>query len=104
MASAAYGAKIMKDLNLIPRATRSWSSLQAGEEDCDGMCWQSIVNEYFNGLEDARSKVEFVISTEPTDGGIYRGHRGRMEIRVDMHGVSPRLRSERGDKRDPQDG
>ena len=58
------------------------------EEDCDGMCWQSIVNEYFNGPEDARSKIEFVISTEPTDGGIYRGHRGRMEIRVDMHGVS----------------
>ena len=27
---------------------------------------------------------EFVISTEPTDGGIYRGHRGRMEIRVDV--------------------
>ena len=52
------------------------------------MCWQSIVNEYFNGPEDARSKIEFVISTEPTDGGIYRGHRGRMEIRVDMHGVS----------------
>ena len=31
---------------------------------------------------------EFVISTEPTDGGIYRGQRGRMEIRVDVKGVS----------------
>ena len=28
------------------------------------------------------------MSTEPTDGGIYRGHRGRMEIRVDVKGVS----------------
>ena len=27
-------------------------------------------------------------STEPTDGGIYRGQRGRMEIRVDVKGVS----------------
>mgnify|MGYP002508530658 CR=1 FL=1 len=27
-------------------------------------------------------------STEPTDGGIYRGHRGRMEIRVDVKGIS----------------
>ena len=35
-----------------------------------------------------QEQVEFVISTEPTDGGIYRGHRGRMEIRVDVHGVS----------------
>ena len=73
MASAAYKIMVV-------------GSVQ--EEDCDGMCWQSIVNEYFNGPEDARSKIEFVISTEPTDGGIYRGHRGRMEIRVDMHGVS----------------
>ena len=81
MAAAAYGTKIMKDLGLIPEG-----SVQ--EEDCDGMCWQSIVNEYFKGPEDARNQIEFVISTEPTDGGIYRGHRGRMEIRVDMHGVS----------------
>ena len=88
MASAAYGAKIMKDLNLIPEGYKIMVVGSVQEEDCDGMCWQSIVNEYFNGPEDARSKIEFVISTEPTDGGIYRGHRGRMEIRVDMHGVS----------------
>ena len=35
-----------------------------------------------------KEQVEFVVSTEPTDGGIYRGHRGRMEIRVDVKGVS----------------
>ena len=52
------------------------------------MCWQYIVNKDFQGQEDARSKIEFVVSTEPTDGGIYRGHRGRMEIRVDVKGVS----------------
>ena len=88
MASATYGARIMKDLGLIPAGYKIMVVGSVQEEDCDGMCWQSIVNEYFNGPDDARSKVEFVISTEPTDGGIYRGHRGRMEIRVDMHGVS----------------
>ena len=88
MAAAAYGVKIMKDLDLIPEGYKIMVVGSVQEEDCDGMCWQSIVNEYFNGPEDARSKIEFVISTEPTDGGIYRGHRGRMEIRVDMHGVS----------------
>ena len=88
MAAATYGAKIMKDLDLIPQGYRIMVVGSVQEEDCDGMCWQSIVNEYFNGPEDARNQVEFVISTEPTDGGIYRGHRGRMEIRVDMHGVS----------------
>ena len=88
MASATYGAKIMKDLGLIPEGYKIMVVGSVQEEDCDGMCWQSIVNEYFKGPEDARDQIEFVISTEPTDGGIYRGHRGRMEIRVDMHGVS----------------
>ena len=88
MAAAAYGVKIMKDLDLLPKGYKMMVVGSVQEEDCDGMCWQSIVNEYFNGPEDARSKIEFVISTEPTDGGIYRGHRGRMEIRVDVHGTS----------------
>ena len=88
MASAAYGGKIMKDLGLIPEGYKLMVVGSVQEEDCDGMCWQSIVNEYFNGPEDARNQIEFVISTEPTDGGIYRGHRGRMEIRVDMKGIS----------------
>ena len=88
MAAATYGARIMKDLDLIPQGYRIMVVGSVQEEDCDGMCWQSIVNEYFNGPEDAREKIEFVISTEPTDGGIYRGHRGRMEIRVDVKGIS----------------
>ena len=81
MASAVYGAKIMKDLGLIPKGYKIMVVGSVQEEDCDGMCWQYIYN---------KDKIvpEFVISTEPTDGGIYRGHRGRMEIRVDMHGVS----------------
>ena len=88
MAAAAYGGRIMKDLGLIPEGYKIMIVGSVQEEDCDGMCWQSIVNEYFDGPDDAREKIEFVISTEPTDGGIYRGHRGRMEIRVDVHGVS----------------
>ena len=51
------------------------------EEDCDGLCWQYIINE-------DKVRPEFVVSTEPTDGGIYRGQRGRMEIRIDVKGVS----------------
>ena len=88
MASATYGARIMKDLGLIPAGYKIMVVGSVQEEDCDGMCWQYIVNKYFpaNGIK--KEQVEFVISTEPTDGGIYRGHRGRMEIRVDMHGVS----------------
>ncbi len=81
MASAAYGVRIMKDLGLIPKGYKIMVVGSVQEEDCDGMCWQYIVNR--DGI-----RPEFVISTEPTDGGIYRGHRGRMEIRVDVKGIS----------------
>lgn len=79
--SAVYGAKIMKDLGLIPDGYKILVTATVQEEDCDGLCWQYIHKE--DGLT-----PEFVVSTEPTDGGIYRGHRGRMEIRVDVKGVS----------------
>ena len=81
LASAVYGVKIMSDLNLIPEGYRIMVVGSVQEEDCDGMCWQYIVNR--DGI-----RPEFVISTEPTDGGIYRGQRGRMEIRVDVKGIS----------------
>ena len=79
--SSVYGAKIMKDAGLL---TDKYTILVTGtvqEEDCDGLCWQYIVNE-------DKVKPEFVVITEPTDGNIYRGQRGRMEIRVDVKGIS----------------
>jgi len=79
--SAVYGAKIMKELGLIPEGYKILVTATVQEEDCDGLCWQYIHKE--DGIT-----PEFVVSTEPTDGGIYRGHRGRMEIRVDVKGVS----------------
>ena len=80
-ASAVYAVKIMKEMDLIPEGYKVMVVGSVMEEDCDGLCWQYIVNK-------DKIRPEFVISTEPTDGGIYRGHRGRMEIRVDVHGVS----------------
>ena len=79
--SAVYGARIMKDLDLIPEGCKIMVVGTVQEEDCDGLCWQYIINE-------DKVRPEFVVSTEPTDGGIYRGQRGRMEIRIDVKGVS----------------
>ena len=88
MAAAAYGVKIMKDMGLIPAGYKIMVVGSVQEEDCDGMCWQYIVNKFLPEKSIKKEQIEFVISTEPTDGGIYRGHRGRMEIRVDVKGVS----------------
>ena len=79
--SAVYGARIMKDLGLLSDKYTVLVTGTVQEEDCDGLCWQYIINE-------DKVRPEFVVSTEPTDGGIYRGQRGRMEIRVDVKGVS----------------
>ncbi|MDO4267969.1 MAG: YgeY family selenium metabolism-linked hydrolase [Eubacteriales bacterium] len=79
--SSVYGAKIMKDLGLLNDKYKVMVVGTVQEEDCDGLCWQYIIRE--DGIRPA-----FVVSTEPTDGGIYRGQRGRMEIRVDVKGVS----------------
>jgi len=79
--SAVYGAKIIKELNLLSDEYSVMVTGTVQEEDCDGLCWEYIIKE-------DKIRPLFVVSTEPTDGGIYRGQRGRMEIRVDVSGVS----------------
>ncbi|AOH44412.1 selenium metabolism hydrolase [Anaerolineaceae bacterium oral taxon 439] len=80
MVSMVYAGKIIKDLHLED----DYTLLVVGsvqEEDCDGLCWQYIVNE-------DKIRPEFVLITEPTSLRIYRGHRGRMEIKVRTPGIS----------------
>ena len=43
LASAVYGVRIMKELGLIPEGYRIMVVGSVQEEDCDGMCWQYIV-------------------------------------------------------------
>jgi len=80
MASAVYAGKIIKELNLEGDYTLVVTGT-VQEEDCDGLCWQYIINE-------DKIKPEFVMITEPTACRIYRGQRGRMEIKVTTHGLS----------------
>ncbi|PNR97826.1 peptidase M20 [Petrotoga mexicana DSM 14811] len=80
MASMVYGAKIIKDLDLFDDYTLLITGT-VQEEDCDGLCWQYII-------EEDKIKPEFVVITEPTSCNIYRGQRGRMEIKVSTHGIS----------------
>lgn len=80
IASAVYAGKIIKDLDLENDYTLVVTATIM-EEDCDGLCWTNI-------LKDTDLRPEFVVITEPTSCRIYRGHRGRMEIKVSTTGVS----------------
>ena len=90
MAAMVYAGKIIKDLKL----EADYTLLMTGtvqEEDCDGLCWQYIIEE--SGI-----RPEFVVSTEPTSCRIHRGQRGRMEIKVAVTGISAHGSApERGD-------
>jgi putative selenium metabolism hydrolase len=80
LASIVYGGRIIKDLGLEGDCTL-WVVGSVQEEDCDGLCWQYIINE-------GRLRPEAVVIAEPTNLAVYRGHRGRMEIEVRTSGVS----------------
>ena len=80
MASMVYAGKIIKELGLEKDFTLLFTGTVM-EEDCDGLCWQYLINE-------EKIKPELVVITEPTNMNIYRGHRGRMEILVSVKGLS----------------
>jgi putative selenium metabolism hydrolase len=80
IATAVHGARIAKELGLLD-GIQLWVTATVMEEDCDGLCWQYI-------LKEGVLKPEVVVITEPTNLGVYRGHRGRMEMEVRTQGLS----------------
>ena len=80
MASIVYAGAIIKRLGVRP-PFNVVATATVQEEDCDGLCWQYIVKK--EGF-----RPDAVVITEPTNLGVYRGHRGRMEVMVQVKGVS----------------
>lgn len=80
MAAALYGARIIKELG-IDGDYQVWVTGTVMEEDCDGLCWQYI-------LREGVLAPDVVVITEPTKLGVYRGHRGRMEMEVRTQGLA----------------
>ena len=90
MASMVYAAKLIKELDLNEEFTIYFTGTVM-EEDCDGLCWKYLI-------EEEKMVPEMVVITEPTNLNIYRGHRGRMEMSVEMKGLSCHASApERGD-------
>ncbi|HOZ21090.1 MAG TPA: YgeY family selenium metabolism-linked hydrolase, partial [bacterium] len=80
MAAMVYAAKMIKEIGLNEQFTILFTGTVM-EEDCDGLCWQYLIAE-------EKIRPELVVITEPTNMNIYRGHRGRMEMEVEVRGVS----------------
>ncbi|AKX94445.1 acetylornithine deacetylase [Moorella thermoacetica] len=72
-----YGLKIIKDLGLADDFTLYYFGNI--EEICDGVAPNSLV------VTD-KIKPDFVVIGEPTKMNIYRGHRGRVEMKVTTKG------------------
>lgn len=77
---AVYAGKVLKEIG-VPKDVTLWVVASVMEEDCDGMCWKYII-------EEDKFKPEAVMITEPTSLNIYRGQRGRLEMKVRTDGVS----------------
>ncbi len=79
-ASMITAGRILKELGYGGEYT-VYFTFTVMEEDCDGMCWKYLI-------EEENFKPDMIVSTEPTSCRLYRGHRGRMEIRVILRGIS----------------
>ncbi len=79
-ASMITGGRILKELGYDGEYS-VYFTFTVMEEDCDGMCWKYMI-------EEEGFKPDLFVSTEPTSCRLYRGHRGRMEIRVNFKGLS----------------
>ena len=79
-AAAITAGKILKEIGL-PDGVTLYVTGTVMEEDCDGLCWNYII-------EEDKIKPDCVIVTEPTNLNIYRGQRGRMEIEISFYGLS----------------
>ena len=80
VASQVVAGKIIKDMG-IPEDVTLYVIASIQEEDLEGVAWNFMIER--DGL-----KLDAVLLTEPTNLNIYRGHRGRMEIKIQTTGIS----------------
>ena len=59
------------------------------EEDCDGLCWQYII-------EEDKIRPDFVLLTEPTACRVYRVN-GRWRLKLDQRCILVTVRLQKGD-------
>ncbi len=75
-----YGMAIARDLGLLDGYTAYYFGNM--EEWCDGIAPNAFAE------ADPKVKPDFVVIGEPTKMRIYRGHKGRIELKITAHGES----------------
>jgi putative selenium metabolism hydrolase len=80
VACMAYGAAIARERGL-PEEVTLYLTASVMEEDCDGYCLLHLI-------ENEGIRPDVVVIGEPTDLGVYRGQRGRVEATISTRGVS----------------
>jgi len=74
-----YGIALAKELGLLDGYTVYYFGNM--EEDCDGIACDALVN-----VENI--KPDYVVVGEPTEMNVYRGHKGRVELKAVARGRS----------------
>lgn len=75
-----YGLALARDLGLLDGSTVYYFGNM--EEWCDGIAPNTFVE------VDPKVRPDFVVIGEPTKMHIYRGHKGRLELKITAHGKS----------------
>ena len=75
-----YGLAIARDLGLLDGYTAYYFGNM--EEWCDGIAPNAFVE------ADPKVRPDFVVIGEPTKMQVYRGHKGRIELKITAHGRS----------------
>ncbi|MDQ7823998.1 MAG: YgeY family selenium metabolism-linked hydrolase [Candidatus Eremiobacteraeota bacterium] len=78
LAAMVYGAKLWSEIHGMP-GHRVLVGATVLEEDADGYGMQAL-------LDELPRKPALVMVGKPTNGSLFRGHRGRMEVRIDIRG------------------
>jgi putative selenium metabolism hydrolase len=91
LAAQVYAGKLMSERGLDGAKVSMYVVGTVMEEDCDGLALGYVLTETITG-------VDAVVLGECTNLDVYRGHRGRMEMKVVTTGLSSHASApERGD-------
>jgi putative selenium metabolism hydrolase len=81
MASMVFGAALARDLGVLPDEVTLYVVGSVQEEECDGLALEHVLTKVL-------ARPDVVLLGESTNGKVFRGNRGRIEVLVRTRGSS----------------